>query len=112
MTHAVKVFLRWHKTTLMLSMFSTSLWQSLLGRFSQPIEQNIAENDHQIVCGLQEMVLMNYGACLLTQCPMLARKFPKGTAQRVAELISECQNQLNIATSTECEQLRRLLHLL
>jgi hypothetical protein len=43
---------------------------------------------------------------------MMARKFPKDTAEAVAKLLGECDTQLNIAASSKCEQLRRLLHLL
>lgn len=40
---------------------------------------------------------------------MMARKFPKDTAQAISKLLAQCSNQLNIATGPKCAQLRRLL---
>ena len=39
----------------------------------------------------------------MAQCPLVARKFPKESAQALVRVLSDCKNQLNILVGPKCE---------
>ena len=40
--------------------------------------------------------------CLAAQCPMIARKFPKESAQALLRVLGDCRNQLNVLSGPKC----------
>lgn len=39
------------------------------------------------------------------QCPMIARKFPKESAQALLQVLGDCRNQLNVLSGPKCDAL-------
>ena len=56
------------------------------------------------LCGARMHVQVLTSALLAPmQCPMIARKFPKESAQALVRVLSDCRNQLNILVGPQCD---------